>query len=99
MQCASSDMRTCSAAASASENTATGEMFKSRHARMMRTAISPRLAVRILWNTVSYFVLCALYFDSYGFQRHELERFARRPKYQVQSTKYKVQRPTNLRFK
>lgn len=36
--------------ASTSEKTATVRIPISRHARMMRTAISPRLAMRILWN-------------------------------------------------
>src|SRR5215213_8332215 len=45
---ASSARRTWRAARSQSEYTATAPMFMSRQARMMRTAISPRLAIRIL---------------------------------------------------
>ncbi len=48
---ASSAMRTCSALRSASENTATVAMPSSRHARITRTAISPRFAIRIFENT------------------------------------------------
>src|SRR5580658_11049692 len=47
---ASSAMRTCSAPRSASEKTAMLRMFISRSARTMRTAISPRLAIRTLPN-------------------------------------------------
>src|SRR5262250_1665456 len=43
---ASSAMRTWSASRSASENTATDAMPCSRHARITRTAISPRFATR-----------------------------------------------------
>ena len=50
MQTASSAKRTWSARASASEWTATVLIPSSRHARMMRRAISPRLAMRILRN-------------------------------------------------
>src|SRR5438552_113255 len=50
MQWASSDMRTCRAFASASEKTATGAIPRSRQARITRTAISPRLAIRIFLN-------------------------------------------------
>src|SRR5436309_8240003 len=39
-------MSTCSASRSASEKTATGAMPSSRHARITRTAISPRFATR-----------------------------------------------------
>src|SRR5713101_6488501 len=45
---ASSAARTCSAARSASEKTATDAISSSRQARAMRTAISPRLAMRTL---------------------------------------------------
>src|SRR5687767_13769216 len=45
MRTARSAIRTCSAAASASEYTATLSRPASRHARMIRTAISPRLAI------------------------------------------------------
>src|SRR5664279_3034478 len=45
-----SALRTCSALRSTSENTATDSMPISRQARMMRTAISPRLAIRIRLN-------------------------------------------------
>src|SRR5688500_101813 len=41
------------ASASASEWTTTVLMPSSRHARWMRSAISPRLAIRIFSNTVS----------------------------------------------
>ncbi len=50
MHTASSAKRTWSARASASECTATVSMPSSRHARMMRSAISPRLAMRIFLN-------------------------------------------------
>jgi hypothetical protein len=42
--------RTCRASSSASEWTAIGEMPSSRHAQMIRSAISPRLAIRIFLN-------------------------------------------------
>jgi hypothetical protein len=44
-------MRVCSAFASKSEYTATHSMPISRAVRMMRNAISPRLAMRMRWNT------------------------------------------------
>src|SRR5690349_17590225 len=47
MSNASSASRTCRAPRSHSEYTATGETPISRQALMMRTAISPRLAIRI----------------------------------------------------
>src|SRR5437867_7616894 len=47
---ASSAARTCGALASASLYTATARTPSSRHARMMRSAISPRLAMRTLAN-------------------------------------------------
>ena len=50
MQTLSSASRTCMASASAVECTATVAMPSSRHARWMRSAISPRLAIRILSN-------------------------------------------------
>src|SRR6056297_1168480 len=50
MQIASSAMRTCMASASAVECTATVCTPISRAARMTRSAISPRLAMRILLN-------------------------------------------------
>src|SRR5947207_15452790 len=50
MQIASSAIWTCMEFASASEYTATVRIFSSLHARIMRTAISPRLATRILSN-------------------------------------------------
>src|SRR3954464_14616028 len=50
MWIASSASRTCGARASASLYTATDAMPISRHARMTRSAISPRLATRILSN-------------------------------------------------
>src|SRR5262245_33651216 len=51
MHTASSANRTWSALASAVECTATVAMPSSRHARMTRSAISPRLAIRIFLNT------------------------------------------------
>src|SRR5271163_295940 len=51
MHTLSSASRTCIASASAVEWTATVEMPSSRHARWMRNAISPRLAIRIFSNT------------------------------------------------
>src|SRR5438270_11232074 len=51
MSRAASAMRTWSASASASEYTAIGEMPISRHARMTRIAISPRLAISSFLNT------------------------------------------------
>src|ERR671920_804170 len=53
MQIASSAMRTCMASASAVECTATDWMPISRQARTTRSAISPRLAIRILSNIAS----------------------------------------------
>ena len=50
MQTDSSAMRTCIASLSAVECTATVWMPISRAARMTRSAISPRLATRILLN-------------------------------------------------
>src|SRR5437773_3866830 len=50
MQTLSSASRTCMASASAVECTATVEMPSSLHARSTRSAISPRLAMRILSN-------------------------------------------------
>src|SRR5581483_11373798 len=50
MQTASSARRTCMASASAVEWTATVLMPISRQARWMRSAISPRLAIRTLSN-------------------------------------------------
>jgi hypothetical protein len=50
MQIASSAMRTCIASLSAVECTATVAMPISRAARTTRSAISPRLAIRILSN-------------------------------------------------
>src|SRR5688572_21814806 len=47
-------MRTCRAARSTSEYTATAPMPISWHARMMRTAISPRFAIRIFLNIGDY---------------------------------------------
>ena len=52
MQIASSAMRTCIASASAVEWTATVLMPSSRQARWIRSAISPRLAIRIFLNMV-----------------------------------------------
>src|SRR4030081_1878490 len=50
MQTLSSARRTCMASASAVECTATVAMPSSLHARSTRSAISPRLAIRILSN-------------------------------------------------
>ncbi len=50
MHTSSSAKRTCSDSRSASEYTATVSMPSSWHARMMRRAISPRLAIRTFWN-------------------------------------------------
>src|SRR5581483_7294838 len=51
MQTLSSASRTCMASASAVECTATVAMPSSLQARSTRSAISPRLAIRILSNT------------------------------------------------
>src|SRR5204863_20631 len=51
MQIVSSARRTGNDCASAVECAITVRMPISRHVRMMRSAISPRLAIRILWNT------------------------------------------------
>src|SRR5687767_5641391 len=53
MQTASSASSTCLSSRSAVECTATVLMPISRHARRMRSAISPRLAIRILLNILS----------------------------------------------
>src|SRR6185503_9440523 len=53
MQTSSSAKRTWSEFSSASEYTATVLMFSSRQAWMMRSAISPRLAIRIFLNMAS----------------------------------------------
>src|SRR6185312_2014215 len=50
MHTLSSARRTCMASASAVEWTATVAMPMSWQARWMRSAISPRLAMRIFWN-------------------------------------------------
>src|SRR5262245_33384825 len=55
MQTLSSARRTCIASASAVEWTATVAMPSSLHARWMRSAISPRLAIRTLSN-ISWFL-------------------------------------------
>src|SRR5712671_2741302 len=57
MQTDSSARRTCMASLSAVECTATVWMPISRHARWMRSAISPRLAIRTLSNIASDRVL------------------------------------------
>src|ERR1019366_2781064 len=57
MQTLSSASRTCMASASAVECTATVAIPSSLHARRMRRAISPRLAMRILSNIV---VVCSV---------------------------------------
>src|SRR5881409_1199724 len=51
----SSASRTCRDSRSASLNTATVAMRSSRQARMTRSAISPRLAIRTLRNTEPLF--------------------------------------------
>src|SRR5438477_636039 len=53
MHTLSSANLTCSAFESAVECTATDAMPSSRHARITRSAISPRLAIRIFLNTCS----------------------------------------------
>src|SRR5690349_3621364 len=53
MAYASSASRTCSAVRSHSEYTATGDTPISRHARITRTAISPRFAIRTLRSNLS----------------------------------------------
>src|SRR5436309_15640204 len=50
MQTSSSANRTWREFSSASENTATVLMPSSRHAKMIRSATSPRLAIRIFLN-------------------------------------------------
>src|SRR5262245_11764432 len=55
MQTLSSASRTCMASASAVEWTATVAMPSSLHARWMRSAISPRLAMRTLSNILFLF--------------------------------------------
>src|SRR6185312_4927901 len=50
MHTLSSAKRTCIASASAVEWMATVAMPSSRQARCTRSAISPRLAIRIFWN-------------------------------------------------
>src|SRR2546423_12588426 len=59
MQSDSSAKRTCSECTSAVECTATDLMPSSRAARMIRSAISPRLAMRILEN-ITYAPACGL---------------------------------------
>src|SRR5215472_3506833 len=54
MHTLSSASRTCIASASAVECTATVGMPSSRQARWMRSAISPRLAMRIFWNNALF---------------------------------------------
>src|SRR5580700_9742504 len=53
MHTLSSARRTCMASASAVECTATVGMPRSLQARRMRSAISPRLAIKIFSNTAS----------------------------------------------
>src|SRR5207248_1156254 len=53
MRKATSAISTCNASRSASEYTATVGIPSSRHVRMSRTAISPRLAIRILGFTAT----------------------------------------------
>src|ERR1700742_4869124 len=54
MQTLSSARRTCMASASAVEWTATVAIPMSWQARWMRSAISPRLAMRIFWNKATW---------------------------------------------
>src|SRR5262245_66407630 len=54
MHTLSSARRTCMASASAVECTATVAMPSSLHARNTRSAISPRLAIRIFSNMASF---------------------------------------------
>src|SRR5690606_32702416 len=54
MHTLSSASRTCMASASAVECTATVAMPSSLHARWMRSAISPRLAIRTLSNILVF---------------------------------------------
>src|SRR5215510_3898744 len=54
MHTLSSARRTCMASASAVECTATVAMPSSLHARSTRSAISPRLAIRIFSNMASF---------------------------------------------
>src|SRR6516225_2255161 len=54
MHTLSSASRTCIASSSAVECTATEETPSSLHARRMRSAISPRFAIRILSNIASF---------------------------------------------
>src|SRR5688572_21960978 len=54
MRTSSSAYRTCRACSSASEYTATVLMPSSRHATIMRMAISPRFAIRIFLNIRFY---------------------------------------------
>src|SRR5688572_6179137 len=54
MRTSSSANRTCKACSSASEYTATVLMPSSRHAMIMRIAISPRFAIRIFLNIGFY---------------------------------------------
>src|ERR1700723_3388092 len=54
MQIASSAWSTCSDARSASEYTATDRTPIFRSVRMMRQAITPRLAIRTLSNTLQF---------------------------------------------
>src|ERR1700733_13053713 len=53
MQMASSAKRTCKLWRSASEYTATVLIPRSLQAQITRTAISPRLAIRIFWNILA----------------------------------------------
>src|SRR6059058_2779816 len=65
MHTLSSASRTCMASASAVECTATVEIPSSLHARRTRSAISPRLAIRILSNIAAPDV------DEFLFNDHE----------------------------
>lgn len=56
MQTRSSAKRTWSALRSAVEYTATVGILSARHARMIRTAISPRLAIKTFFTTGFRFV-------------------------------------------
>src|SRR5260370_6830525 len=77
---ASSAWVTCSAARSTSEKTATEAIPSSRHARITRTAISPRFAMRILGNIgqtmiVTTYLLASVSHRSLACERiHEAQR-------------------------
>src|SRR3954471_13954520 len=91
MQVARSAARTCGASRSASEYTASDSMPISRHARAMRIAISPRLAIRTRLNIAIHAgdrragLLCAsshsIYPDTRGRDRRVHGGRERQPEY------------------